>query len=126
MSPRSIRRAHARRIAREQRQSLLRRRRTLAAGVVGAALLAPAAAQAAPLEVTTLDDSGTGSLRDALTTANGNAEADVITFQPGLTGTITLLSQLPISESQDLTITGPGRDVVTISGNDGSRIFTIT
>src|SRR5689334_25058982 len=111
MSPRSIRRAHARRIARAQRQALLRRRRELAAGVVGAALLAPAAAQAAPLTVMNANDSGAGSLRAALTTANSNGEADVITFDPAVTGTITLTTgELPITENNDLTITGPGRD----------------
>ena len=135
MSPRSFRRAHARRAARDQRRALLRRRRELAAGVIGAALLAPAAAQAAPITVTTTADNGLGSLRDAINTANTNAGADEIVFDPSVTGLIRLTTgQLTISANEDLTITGPGRDVLSISGDandngaDGSdsRIFNIT
>ena len=135
MSPRSFRRAHARRIARAQRQTLLQRRRELTAGVIGAALLAPGAAHAANLTVLNTNDSGAGSLRAALTTANSNGEADAITFDPSVAGTIRLSgTALPISENNDLTITGPGRNVVTIDGDantngfdaSDSRIFDIT
>jgi CSLREA domain-containing protein len=133
MSPRSIRRAHARRIARDQRRAILRRRRELAAGVISAALLAPAAAQAAPFVVTQSTDAAADAcdsnctLRDAITAANGNGQADTITFAPGVTGPIVLTQgELPINENQSLTITGPGRDALTISGNDASRIFNIT
>jgi hypothetical protein len=40
--------------------------------------------------VMNLNDMGTGSLRQAIMDANGNAGADTIVFQPGLSGTITL------------------------------------
>jgi outer membrane protein OmpA-like peptidoglycan-associated protein len=135
MSPRSIRRAHARRAARDERRAALRRRRSLAAGVVGAALLAPAGAQAATFTVTNTSDSGAGSLRAAITSANGGAGPDEIVFGPAVTGLIRLTTgQLTISANEDLTITGPGRDVLSISGDandngaDGSdsRIFNIT
>src|SRR6476659_8015904 len=126
MSPRSFRRAHARRIARTQRQVLLRRRRELAAGIIGAALLAPGAAQAEILTVMNSNDAGAGSLRDALATANTNGAADEIKFDSSVTGPIALTSgELTISENNDLTITGPGRDALTISGGDASRIFDI-
>src|SRR4051794_35841627 len=117
MSPRSIRRANARRIAREQRRALLRRRRELTAGIIGAALLAPAGAQAATFPVTNTADSGAGSLRAAVASANAAAGDDQITFAPGVSGLIRLTTgEIDISVDQGLTITGPGRDVVTVSG----------
>src|SRR5262245_36073833 len=44
----------------------------------------------AVFHVTTLADSGDGSLRDAVAQANSHAGADVIVFNDGLTGTIAL------------------------------------
>ena len=46
----------------------------------------------------------------------------MIAFQPGLTGTITLTSgQLSITDSVD--VQGPGAAVITVSGNNASRVF---
>jgi hypothetical protein len=74
-----------------------------------------------PSTVTNLLDAGPGSLRDAIATTPAGGTVD---FQPGLTGTITLTSgELAINE--DLTITGPGADVITVSGNNASRVFDI-
>lgn len=47
-------------------------------------------AQAATFTVTNMDDSGAGSLRQAILDANANLGADTIAFQAGLTGMITL------------------------------------
>ena len=63
------------------------------------------------ITVTTLADSGHGSLRDAIGQANGlRPAADTIVFDPSLfaagSGTITLLSALP-TIAGSLTITGP-------------------
>jgi hypothetical protein len=55
--------------------------------------------------VTNLLDSGSGSLRAAITTANATPGADVIHFTGCLTGTITLASELRVTN--DLTIDGP-------------------
>ncbi|MCE5252339.1 InlB B-repeat-containing protein [bacterium] len=67
------------------------------------------------------DDSGTGSLRQAILTANSG---ETILFDAGVMGTITLTSgQLAINKK--LTIHGPGIDDLTISGNNTSRIFFI-
>jgi len=77
-------------------------------------------AMAATITVTTTDDSGAGSLRDAIASASSG---DTINF--GVTGTITLTTgQLLISK--DLTITGPGVSRLAISGNNASRVFNIT
>jgi hypothetical protein len=65
-----------------------------------------------PSTVTNLNDAGAGSLRQAIldTPAGG-----IVDFQPGLSGTITLsTSELLINK--DLTIAGPGADVITVSG----------
>ena len=76
----------------------------------------------ATFTVTNLDNAGTGSLRQAVLSANASAGADLITFQEGLTGTIALTSgQLEIKGA--LTIQGPGADVLAVSGNNASRLF---
>jgi predicted outer membrane repeat protein len=88
------------------------------------ALCAAPAAQAATFTVTSLADSGAGSLRAAIVSANAAAGADTIAFQSGLTGTITLSSgELLLSDS--LTITGPGTARITIDANQTSRVFHI-
>lgn len=93
---------------------------TVALASVGAAL-APAA-EAATFTVTNTNDSGAGSLRQAIEDANADTAADTIVFQAGVTGTITLTTgQLEITES--VTITGPGAANLTVSGNNASRVF---
>ena len=60
------------------------------------------------------NDSGPGSLREAINTANTRAGEDVILFALGVTGTIELQSPLPeITES--LALEGPGPARLTIS-----------
>jgi hypothetical protein len=82
------------------------------------------AATAATFQVTNLSDSGPGSLRQAVLAANASAGPDEVTFAPGLTGTITLTSG-EILISDHVVINGPGAGGLTVSGNDGSRIFRI-
>ena len=80
--------------------------------------------------VVNLRDAGTGSglqgdLRYAITTANRDADlSNRIVFQPGLTGTITLV-QGTLVISKALAISGPGADVLTVSGNHQSGVFDI-
>jgi hypothetical protein len=67
------------------------------------------------------------SLRGAITDANANLDAptiDYITFASGVTGTITLThGQLPITETA--YVEGPGANMLTVSGDNKSRIFHI-
>lgn len=88
------------------------------AGLVGA--LASGPAGAAVITVTTLADSGPGSLRAAVTAADNGDTIDLT----GLTGTITLTSGA-ITTTKAVTITGPGPDVLTVSGGGTSRILDI-
>ena len=91
------------------------------------------------ITVANTNDSGPGSLRNALTEANGNTEADTINFDPGLFSTprtITLTSgELVITRDDTVfngdpgrlvTINGPGADRLTISGNNTSRVFFLS
>jgi hypothetical protein len=67
-------------------------------------------------------DSGSGSLRDAIV---GASDGDTIVFDSSLVGqTITLTSgQLAISANLD--IVGLGADQLAVSGNYQSRVFSI-
>src|SRR6516162_2302186 len=74
-----------------------------------------------PSTVTNLNDAGAGSLRQAILDTPSGGTVD---FQPGLSGTITLTTgELLIAK--DLTIAGPGAGVLTVSGNQASRVFNI-
>ena len=82
------------------------------------------------------NDSGTGSLRTAIAQSNSNGVPDTISFNSlfNTAQTINLASPLP-TITGDLTITGPGANLLTIDagggtnnvvGNgDGFRIFNI-
>jgi hypothetical protein len=72
--------------------------------------------------VTNTNDSGSGSLRDALAIAN---DGDTIDFDPSINGqTITLTSgQLVVGKS--VTISGPGANQLAVDGNANDRIFYI-
>jgi hypothetical protein len=74
--------------------------------------------------VTTLADSGAGSLRQAILDANATPGDDTITFE--VTGTISLDSALP-NLSSNIDIQGPGADLLTVRRNTGGyyRIFTV-
>src|SRR5207244_11392973 len=72
------------------------------------------------IEVTNTNDSGPGSLRDALAVAN---DGDEITF--AVTGTITLTSgQLTVSNN--ITISGTGAGTLAVDGNANTGVFFIT
>ncbi|NES73276.1 MAG: DUF4347 domain-containing protein, partial [Okeania sp. SIO2D1] len=79
------------------------------------------------------NDAGLGSLREAITSANGNAEADEIRFDPGFfdgSQDVILLTsgELGITAAEDLTIDGAfgGATNVVVDGNNASRVFNVT
>ncbi|CAN5448328.1 hypothetical protein BH11PLA2_BH11PLA2_40180 [soil metagenome] len=78
--------------------------------------------------VTNTNDSGTGSLRQAILDANTNSViADTIVFEAttfSTPQTITLTgTELLINDG--LTIQGPGKGLLTVNGNGTHRIFNI-
>jgi hypothetical protein len=78
------------------------------------------ALRADTITVTNTNDSGPGSLRQALADANGG---DTIDF--AVTGTISLTSgELVVDKS--ITISGPGADSLAVDGNAKTRVFHIT
>jgi hypothetical protein len=81
--------------------------------------LAPLGVWAATTTVTNTNDSGSGSLRQALIDAN---DGDTINF--AVTGTIGLTSgELLVNKS--VTISGPGAASLAVDGNATSRVFHI-
>jgi hypothetical protein len=78
-------------------------------------------AQAATITVTNTNDSGPGSLRQALADAN---DGDTINFT--VTGVIGLTSS-ELTVDKSITISGPGPDILTVSrsSNTAFRIFHV-
>src|SRR5438045_3993557 len=71
------------------------------------------------ITVTNTNDSGSGSLREALAVAN---DGDTINF--AVTGTITLTSgELLVNHS--ITISGPGVDNLAVDGNAADRVLHV-
>lgn len=73
--------------------------------------------------VTSTADSGAGSLRDAIKQANALAGADAVTLA-GMAGSISLTSE-ELLITDDLAITGPGADALSVSGGGARRVFHI-
>jgi hypothetical protein len=75
------------------------------------------------LTVTNTNDSGPGSLRDTVGAAN---DGDTIAFNISpLPATITLTSG-EIFISKSLTITGPGANQLTVSGNNSTQVLGVS
>jgi hypothetical protein len=74
---------------------------------------------AATITVTDLNDSGAGSLRQALSDAT---DGDTINFS--VSGTIMLTSD-QLSVNANIVIDGPGADMLAVNGDDESRVFYI-
>ena len=100
--------------------------RSFLATVTSALLLGAATGQAATLTVTSLGDSGAGTLRQAILDASASG-GDTINF--AVSGVITLTSG-ELAVAKNLTITGPGANALTVRRASGAntpefRIFFI-
>ncbi|HVE58033.1 MAG TPA: FG-GAP-like repeat-containing protein [Pyrinomonadaceae bacterium] len=90
---------------------------------------------AATLTVTNTNDSGAGSLRQAVLDSNVNNQNDTIVFDMTVfstpqtitltSGQIVILPDRAVGISKTLTISGPGANLLTINGNNNGRIFGI-
>ncbi len=79
--------------------------------------------------VTNTNDSGAGSLRQAILNANATTGADTITFAGVFTDDIPDIITLTSGKliiTDDITILGTGVSNLTISGNDFSGVFEIS
>lgn len=92
-------------------------------GLEDRALLSASCGDPSAICVGNTEDSGAESLREAIEKANGQEGADVIQFAENVQGTISLTTQIIITD--ELTIDGPGADVLTVSGNNVSRVFQV-
>lgn len=87
-------------------------------------ILSASASVAQPFVVSNTNDSGEGSLRQAVINANNNPGVDEIVFDIDLPATITLTTgEITITDS--LTISGPRADLLTIDPEGNSRVFLI-
>lgn len=139
MSPRSMRRANDRSVAKARRRETLMRRRTglVTGAAIGAAAIFAGPAQGAAFQVTSPADGPANAcdadctLRDAITDANAAPGPDTITFASELSGQTIVLTQDQLEITDPVAIDGGG--VITVSGdsdNDGLdagdfRIFQI-
>lgn len=93
--------------------------------VVAVLIFSAIQTNAATFTVSTIADSGTGSLRNAVTAANTTAGADTINFSTNLSGQTIRLTTGTLQITDALTISGPGADLLTVSGNNTNGIFYI-
>jgi predicted outer membrane repeat protein len=92
--------------------------------LIGAAVAAASPlAGAATFTVTNLNDAGAGSLRGAIAQANAAPGADTVEFAENVTGTISLASEIVVTDT--LNLAGPGVDRITIDGNLSTRLFKV-
>jgi hypothetical protein len=94
--------------------------RVLLAGCLSACCLAAASAHANTITVTNTNDSGPGTLRQAIADAN---DGDIINAS-GVSGSIQLTAgELPVNKN--VTINGPGADKLSVENTQLSRVFEI-
>jgi hypothetical protein len=76
------------------------------------------------ITVTTTNDSGPGSLRQALADAN---DGDTINFDPALNGQTITLTTAELAINHDVTILGPGPNLLTVARSSQTqfRIFHV-
>ncbi|MEA5604037.1 PEP-CTERM sorting domain-containing protein [Nostoc sp. UHCC 0252] len=90
---------------------------------LGLVIMQVESAQAAILTVNNLDDSGVGSLRDAINIASSN---DVVEFLLGSNPSTITLTSGALAIAKNLTINGPGANLLTINANNQFPVFDIT
>ncbi len=86
-------------------------------------------ASGATFTVTNTNDSGAGTLRQAVADANAVPSDDVIQFDTTVFGTLKTITlttgNLQINNNGTLIINGTGASLLTVSGNNSSRVFSI-
>jgi hypothetical protein len=76
----------------------------------------------------TADDGSAGTLRWAINQANGSKQAETIVFGPRFDAPQTIRlagGPLTLTDPATVTISGPGANLLTLSGHKASRVFRI-
>lgn len=122
LDPQALQRAIARNLQRSRPSA----NSVVAAGALWAALSLTHSpvAEADTFTVSSAADSGFGTLRDAIGLANASA-GNTVQFDANLKGSTITLTTGYIDIVNGMTITGPGENLLTISGNHQSRIFYV-
>jgi hypothetical protein len=97
--------------------------RILFATFLSALCLIALSTQAATITVTNTNDSGAGSLRQAIADAS---VGDTIAFGSSLNGQTIALTSGELLVNKSVTINGPGSDNLTVDGNHASRVFHVS
>src|SRR6476620_8944724 len=96
--------------------------RILFATFLSAVCLIALSTQAATITVTNTNDSGSGSLRQAVRDAFGG---DTINFSSSLNGQTIMLTSGELLVDKSVTISGPGANTLAVDANHASRVFHI-
>jgi len=91
--------------------------------VIGASVLAAAPVGAGTFVVSNQQDSGAGSLRQAILGANAGGGGSIIFSK--VTGAIGLSSSLP-ALTANVNVIGPGTNVLKVSGSNCFSLFTVS
>jgi predicted outer membrane repeat protein len=115
----------------QKQNASTRRRPAIRLAVLALLLFSAAQVTAATFTVINTNNSGAGSLRQAVLNSNAAAGSDTIVFDPAVFSTpqtITLASVITINPAtgDSLTITGPGANLLTVSGNNAADIFFVS
>jgi predicted outer membrane repeat protein len=70
------------------------------------------------------DDGSAGTLRAVVAQVNLDSSPDTITFASGLSGTMSLTSQIELSGA-DVSVAGPGASSITIDGGGATSLFRV-
>ena len=90
--------------------------------LVCAAMAVAGGTEAATLIVTSTADSGAGSLRGAIAAAS---DGDTIQFDAALNGQTIMLTSGELAIDKNITISGPGPNLLTVSVSGVFRIFHV-
>jgi len=92
-------------------------------GLGGSTATATITVNCGPTAVTSSNDSGAGSLRAII---NSACPGSTITFDMSQVVSPITLTSVELVLDKSLTIQGPGANLLTISGNNNSRVFNLT
>lgn len=90
------------------------------------AFFSPLEARASNFIVTNSNDSGSGSLRAAITEANANNEADTISFANSLQNETITLTSNELRITSEINLLGFENSTLLISGNSQRQVFDLT